>query len=122
MGSVKLSQGRSFAPLYGWTRQDYEDALLRAVPAAPTVRPVDPPRGLSGLLGAIGTPLPWQADALCREYPDVDWFADNAAQAKAICDRCLVQSECRTAGEHEHGVWGATTSRERARLRRAKVA
>lgn len=123
MGQVKLSQGRVFAPMYGWTRQDYEEALLRVVPALPTSPMGDAPRGLSGLLEVIGKPLPWQADALCKEYPGVDFFADrDHDEAKAVCRRCLVRAECRAAGEREVGIWGATTGHERARQRRTKVA
>ena len=122
MGQIKVTPGTWFAPFFGWTRADYERALQRDVVApAPVV--ASTPRGpVAAFVEAVGTRPAWQADALCREYRDVDWFADQHAAAKSICERCLCRAECRTAGEQEHGVWGATNSRERARLRRAKVA
>lgn len=131
MGTIKVTPGTWFAPFYGWTRQDYEAALLRAVPASSAraeVLPVEKVHdvvkpGLPGLLEAIGPKLDWTRDALCREYPAVDFFADHDQDAaRAICERCLVRVECRAAGEHEHGLWGGATRTERARLRRAKVA
>ena len=134
---TKLSEGRWFVPFYAWTREEYfrraDEAALRDAPAPPTSSrdefrtspkvPVDRKVGLPALLEAIGKPLPWELDALCKEYPSVDFFADHDQDAaKDVCSRCLVRVECRTAGEHEVGIWGATTSRERARLRRSKVA
>ena len=137
---TKLSQGRTFAPFYGWTKQDYEAALERAVPAptvsspAPSahaeVLPVEKVHdvvkpGLPGLLEAIGPKLAWQRDALCHEYKHIDFFADGDEDAaRAICGRCLCRAECLEAGTagREHGLWGGATRTERARLRRAKVA
>ncbi len=68
----------------------------------------------------------WQADALCREYPDVDYFPSpgrSSAAAKKICARCLVRAECLSyaleLGPEVHGIFGGTTARERARMRPA---
>ena len=75
------------------------------------------------LLAALGFRRePWQADALCREYPDVDWFATNTDEPKAICARCLVRQECLDhAIDHDerHGVWGGTDEGERRAIGRS---
>lgn len=72
----------------------------------------------------------WQADAACREHPEVTWFpkrGESSAPAKAVCERCLVRSECLAYGiEHEvsggaDGVWGGLSPRERLSLRRRAV-
>lgn len=69
----------------------------------------------------------WHADALCREYPSVDFFpavGARATEAKAVCGRCLVQRECRSwsleQGPELDGVFGGLTQRDRAKLRREK--
>ena len=64
----------------------------------------------------------WMADALCREYPDVNFYptlGESAEPAKAICRNCSVREECLAYGvDHvERGVWGGTTERERSRMR-----
>ena len=122
--STKLSPGTWFAPFYGWTKGDYERALQRDVVApAPVVAPTRGP--VAAFVEAVGPTLPWKADALCREHPELDWFDDRHQDAaKDVCSRCLVRVECFEAGAagREIGVWGATTAKERSRLRRAKVA
>jgi hypothetical protein len=60
----------------------------------------------------------WHADALCKEYPDVDFLpgrGTDTLQARSICARCLVREECRDAGiaGDEVGIWGGTTGRNR---------
>lgn len=66
----------------------------------------------------------WQADALCKEYPNVTWFperGDDVRKALAICDRCLVKAEClqyATDLEIDVGLWGGTSARTRVLLRR----
>ena len=65
----------------------------------------------------------WHADALCREYPMLDWFPQSGSHpvaATAVCRRCLVNNECLAAAcdNHEAGVWGGTTQNQRVRLRR----
>jgi len=57
-------------------------------------------------------PPAWHRDALCREYPSVDFFAtsmEKQAIAKAVCARCLVRVECAAAAaryDRTVGVWG----------------
>jgi WhiB family redox-sensing transcriptional regulator len=88
--------------------------------------PGDEPSGLVDLLYRAGRPG-WYADALCREYPKLSWHPElgqSTAAAKAVCERCLVRSECLSyalADPTLVGVWGATGPRERARLRRARA-
>lgn len=48
---------------------------------------------------AITDSISWMKDALCLEYPQVDFFPDNGdkkaiAKAKAVCRNCLVRDEC----------------------------
>lgn len=70
----------------------------------------------------------WQADALCREYPDLEFFptrGESIEPAKAVCRRCAVSEECLAYAlerNEKFGMWGGTTERERRRLRRAREA
>lgn len=83
----------------------------------------------AGLLDVLASLRPaWQADAACREHPEVTWFSSHAAdqrEAKAICRGCLVMEECRAwafeQGPWLVGVWGGLSTRER-RLRRRPAA
>lgn len=77
---------------------------------------------------AMGRPA-WQADAACREHPEVTWFSTNSShqrEAKAICQGCLVLEECRSwalsQGPGLVGVWGGLSTRERRRRRRQRSA
>lgn len=39
----------------------------------------------------------WQNDALCREFPEINWFpppGGTLAPQTAICARCLVRLDC----------------------------
>ena len=73
-------------------------------------------------------PPGWHADGLCQEYPGLDWFADDRAgveAARAVCGRCLVQSECRDYAVSRadlQGVWGGMTEGARRTVRRRKAA
>lgn len=74
----------------------------------------------------------WMADALCREYPEVDFFpgqGGDVGPAKAVCARCLVREECAAFAVDElddaqsgYGVYGGTTGRQRVQLRRQRDA
>ena len=65
----------------------------------------------------------WQADALCKEYPNLAWFgkSDRSSKAtKAVCSACLVRDECLTyamADPNLDGTWGGLTHKERNQLR-----
>ena len=83
-------------------------------------------RGFDDLFELLASITPaWHADALCQEYPDVNFFPTRpgqAGRAKAVCARCLVASECLewALGEPSWltGVWGGTTPTDRRKLRR----
>lgn len=64
----------------------------------------------------------WQDQALCRKFPDNDWFPAPATsrvvtELVEVCHRCPAQRSCLAAalamGE-EHGIWGGTTEADRA--------
>jgi hypothetical protein len=144
MARLALTENRPFAPWYGWTRADYERAVaLREAPAVSRAletvvsktpcTPTTAPRGsdssafesVASLLAAIGPKLSWQRDALCLEYPHVDFFDErHLLTARAVCARCAVRDECLADAvrNHERGLWAGTTDRERAKLRRATAA
>lgn len=68
----------------------------------------------------------WQRDAACRTA-DVEVFFRSpgyaADEAKAICRRCPVQSECLEYALEERinfGIWGGATERDRRRIRRER--
>lgn len=63
----------------------------------------------------------WQDQALCRRFPDTDWFptpADSHAVAEVVevCQRCPTRVSCLAAalamGE-EYGIWGGATEADR---------
>lgn len=82
---------------------------------------------MSGSAGALlDLRLPtWHADAACVEHPELSWFpetgeTDVAAAAKAVCARCLCREECldyAMADASLVGVWGETTTSQRAEMR-----
>lgn len=70
----------------------------------------------------------WTEDAACREYDAELWFPTpgdrtTALYAKAICRACPVKDVClaeAVADPSIAGVWGATTDKDRQKLRRRK--
>lgn len=75
----------------------------------------------------------WQDHALCLRYEPELWFpysygpkhGDQVARAKAICRRCPVALSCLDAAlavpyAQDYGIAGATTPRERRKLRKAR--
>lgn len=71
----------------------------------------------------------WQADAACREHPEISWFSTqyiDQREAKTVCARCLVLEECRSwalaQGPELVGVWGGMATSERRRARRRSAA
>lgn len=66
----------------------------------------------------------WQAEGLCRVFPDANWFplrGESTAEAKRICLRCPVRAECldyALTTRDKFGVWGGTSERERRHLRK----
>ena len=77
--------------------------------------------GTDALLEMIGRGRPaWQRDALCQEYPDVNWFparGEPLGRAQAICAGCRVNVECRLwaaeQGADLQGIWGGLSARQR---------
>lgn len=74
--------------------------------------------------------LPWVEQAVCRGldanlfFPQ-DGDGNSAAQAKAICHTCPVESECLAFALDEmekHGIWGGTNEKERRAMRRGRRA
>lgn len=72
----------------------------------------------------------WYDSALCAQI-DHDLFYGDAGRsdltntAKAVCEACPVKTECLDYALAVHpnsdwGVWGGTTKRERAKLRRER--
>ncbi len=72
---------------------------------------------------------PWHRDAACKEYDQALFFRfparpsqpDTSAEARTICQRCLVQAECLAlalADPSLVGVWGGTDEAQRRTLRR----
>jgi hypothetical protein len=64
----------------------------------------------------------WQHDALCRDYPQADWFPvsdQKSAFVRAICGRCTCRLDCFAfAVDHPDvpGFWAGLTPTERRRL------
>jgi WhiB family redox-sensing transcriptional regulator len=71
-------------------------------------------------------PPAWHARAACRGTDSAVFFAvrgESTEPARAVCARCPVAAQCRTAGLSEnHGIWGGTSERERRVLRRQQRA
>lgn len=69
-------------------------------------------------------PPEWTVDALCAEVGGDLWFpepSDNvsARQAKSVCRRCPVTSECLSlalANGERFGIFGGLSPRQRQRL------
>lgn len=66
----------------------------------------------------------WMAEGACKEHPEVDFFppeGGSGCRAIEICSTCAVRAEClsQALSQHEFGIWGGTTERARARMRRA---
>jgi transcription factor WhiB len=73
--------------------------------------------------------LSWQAFAECRDHDPEIWFPvaqsgavyeDQVAEAKRICARCPVVTECLLEAMNRipHGIVGGLTEKERQDLRR----
>jgi WhiB family redox-sensing transcriptional regulator len=72
-------------------------------------------------------PPSWHAQAACHGVGTELFFpekGDPLAPAKAVCALCPVAHECLDAAimdvDGTHGVWGATSRKERQRLRRSR--
>lgn len=83
------------------------------------------------LMAIIGGAPSWKTEGRCASVDPDLWFPETPgeakkanANAKAICGRCVVQSEClRDAlANGERGTWGGTTEEERDEMRAADQA
>ncbi len=67
------------------------------------------------------TRIGWEHQAVCRSVGIDTMFEPGKAQRtnKKVCAQCPVRAECLTEaleGEHEYGIWGGLTERERRKL------
>lgn len=69
----------------------------------------------------------WQADAACREHPEVSFFPERGERldpARAVCAACLVRDDCLayalSLGPQLAGVWAGTSEAERRVLLRTR--
>ncbi len=101
-----------------------------------TFAPPTPVIGASGLNAAERrarqrvTPPParpdeeWENDGACKGST-LDFFPDphqNTDRQKQLCATCPVKNPCLeyALAHQEHGIWGGTGERERARIRRQR--
>lgn len=82
-------------------------------------------------IGTSGHRWEWQRDGLCRNVGTVMFFgaetedppvrARRIDQAKRLCRRCPVATECldhALTHAERHGIWGGLTTRERRKVSR----
>ena len=80
------------------------------------------------ILEALRATIPdFVSDALCAQIDSEMWFPEKAVglnmarEAKRVCLRCPVRAECAeyaiTMPANPEGIWGATSMRERAKIR-----
>jgi WhiB family redox-sensing transcriptional regulator len=68
----------------------------------------------------------WRRWSACQGLDPVIFFPstdEEAEEAKAICEGCLVRDECleyALANREHDGVWGGATERERRRIIRRR--
>lgn len=76
----------------------------------------------AGLARSLGDRPGWREDALCSEIGADLWFpevGESVRDAKEVCRRCPVRSECLAYAVHRRerfGIWGGLTDRERREL------
>ncbi|BBZ24035.1 WhiB family transcriptional regulator [Mycolicibacter hiberniae] len=69
----------------------------------------------------------WQDRALCSQTDPEAFFPEKGGstrEAKKICQRCAVRSECleyALAHDERFGIWGGLSERERRRLKRGII-
>ena len=69
--------------------------------------------------------FPYLDDAQCRGLDPELFYAESGSaimKAKSLCSACPVREKCLewAVKREEFGVWGGTTARERAALRRER--
>ncbi len=80
---------------------------------------------IGGVFDLMSARPAWQADAACREHPELTWFparGQDCGPALEVCRGCLVVEECRAwalaQGPELKGLWGGLSELQR-RLSRA---
>ena len=69
---------------------------------------------------------PWMNDGSCRNHPPEVFFPSDGVGvtiAQRICTTCPVRQPCleyALENRIDHGVWGATSERERRRILKAR--
>jgi WhiB family transcriptional regulator, redox-sensing transcriptional regulator len=69
---------------------------------------------------------PWMNDGSCRNHPPEVFFPSDGVGvtlAQRICATCPVREPCleyALENRIDHGVWGATSERERRRILKAR--
>jgi WhiB family redox-sensing transcriptional regulator len=69
---------------------------------------------------------PWMNDGSCRNHPPEVFFPSDGVGvtiAQRICATCPVRQPCleyALENRIDHGVWGATSERERRRILKAR--
>jgi WhiB family redox-sensing transcriptional regulator len=86
----------------------------------------DPAEVWAALADVVRRPE-WQADALCKEHADVNFFpelGESAKEARRVCSCSLSRAECLTFGIETRslGLWGGTSLRETEAIRRPGAA
>jgi WhiB family redox-sensing transcriptional regulator len=80
-------------------------------------------------IAAVGTRrskmYPYLDDAACRGLDPELFYAEGGAavaRAKSVCANCPLRPKCLewAISREEFGVWGGTTARERAAIRRQR--
>jgi WhiB family redox-sensing transcriptional regulator len=72
----------------------------------------------------VAEPTGWHEQALCAQTDPEAFFPEKSGstrEAKRICSRCEVRSECldyALGHDERYGVWGGLSERERRRLKR----
>lgn len=74
----------------------------------------------------LGIVPEWQERALCSQTDPEAFFPEKGGstrEAKRICSRCEVKSECleyALAHDERYGIWGGLSERERRKVRRGE--
>ncbi len=75
----------------------------------------------------LGNAPEWQERALCSQTDPEAFFPEKGGstrEAKRICSRCEVKSECleyALAHDERFGIWGGLSERERRKLKRRAI-
>jgi WhiB family redox-sensing transcriptional regulator len=75
----------------------------------------------------LGNAPEWQERALCSQTDPEAFFPEKGGstrEAKRICSRCEVKSECleyALGHDERFGIWGGLSERERRKLKRRAI-